>query len=137
MTMEAIVLQVFEGSLLVRDLDTGEEVLVNHQEAGDFAIGDNIIITYDGRMTLSIPPQIFATSIEPLQTSEYTETIALVLQVSQGSLLALRLEDNTLIRVNYAHANHFCIRQQVNIKYDSIILGNPIEINAIDITPTC
>ena len=62
-TLHACVLQVNCCELLVRDLDTDQEVLVHSPKARCFSAGDHVCITYDGIMTRSIPPQINADSI--------------------------------------------------------------------------
>lgn len=61
--MLAIVLEVRRGSLLVRDLATGQNVVVNTNNARRFQRGDRIGIWYNGIMTNSLPPQISATRI--------------------------------------------------------------------------
>ena len=62
-TMQATVLQVGNGQLLVQDQSTSQQVLVNTSIADCFAVGNQVFITYNGVMTASIPPQISAMSI--------------------------------------------------------------------------
>ncbi len=64
--MLATVLAVREGSLLVRDAKTGQEVVVNTRNARDFCVGDSVGIFYNGIMTRSLPPQITAFRIQRL-----------------------------------------------------------------------
>lgn len=54
--MQATVLQVGSGQLLVQDQSTSQQVLVNTSIAGCFAVGNQVFITYNGVMTASIPP---------------------------------------------------------------------------------
>ena len=63
MIMQAVVIEVQWGRLLVLDLDARQRVLVNTPDASRFRPGDTIRIWYDGVMTASIPPQINAQSI--------------------------------------------------------------------------
>lgn len=58
--MFATVLQVYGCELLVRDLTTSQEIIVHTMLASCFAVGENVSISYNGAMTLSIPPQITA-----------------------------------------------------------------------------
>lgn len=63
MTMCAEVIGTDCGRLLVSELPSGEEVLVNANCICRFKKGDKIKIIYDGIMTRSIPPQISADRI--------------------------------------------------------------------------
>lgn len=63
MTMSAVVVSVQSGSLLVIDFSTRQQVRVNTREASRFRPGDILRIRYNGAMTMSVPPQISATSI--------------------------------------------------------------------------
>lgn len=63
MLMQAIVIEVQWGRLLVLDLNTRQNVLVNTSDARWFSPGDMVRIWYNGAMTNSIPPQISALSI--------------------------------------------------------------------------
>ena len=62
-TMQATVLQVGNGQLLVQDQSTSQQVLVNTSIAGCFAVGNQVFITYNGVMTASTPPHTSALSI--------------------------------------------------------------------------
>ena len=62
-TMEARVLEVNNGSLLVCDCNTSQRVLVFTTQACCFCVGDRICIEFNGVMTRSIPPQITAICI--------------------------------------------------------------------------
>lgn len=66
MFMQASVLDVQWGRLLVLDLLTRQRVIVNTPDAQWFRPGDLVRIWYSGAMTKSIPPQITALSIAPL-----------------------------------------------------------------------
>ena len=61
--MFATVLQVYGCELLVRDLTTSQEIIVHTMQAPCFAVGENVSISYNGAMTLSIPPQITAVDL--------------------------------------------------------------------------
>ena len=152
MIMNAAVIQVRPENLLVRDLSNNQEVMVHFRNSNRFSAGDHVRITYDGKMTLSIPPQITASSIQlnrpsnpprpprppqPPQPPIPAETRAAVTQIGRDFLLVRGLQDNRLMRVNYVHAHHFCVGQRVIVKHDTIIMNNPPEVNAIDITPLC
>ena len=67
MTMRATVLLVQQGRIIVLDHATGQRVVVNTSMCGcRVRPGDNVLIRYSGAMTRSIPPQITAISITPL-----------------------------------------------------------------------
>lgn len=61
--MEACILEVRCCQLLVCDLCTEQEVLVNTRHACCFCPGERVMIRYRGAMTLSMPPQISADRI--------------------------------------------------------------------------
>lgn len=63
-TMNARVLRVNCCDLLVCDLCTCQEVLVHTNDACCFRPGQCVRIEYSGAMTMSIPPQINADSIQ-------------------------------------------------------------------------
>lgn len=146
MTLDATILQINPRSMLVRDFATRDEILVNYQNASRFRTGENVRITYFGRMTFSIPPQITASSIRrlpnqgtsaPPAQSVPAQMTAVVIQRSQNSLLVRNTQNNQQMRVNYAFANHFCVGQRIVVRYDTIQLSNPPLVNAVDITPVC
>jgi len=143
MFVYAAVLRVNSGNLLVRDFENNQEVLVHFRNARNFRPGDHIRIEFNGQMTHSIPPQITAISIQriphpvPPSQSRPTETRATVLQRRNNSLLVRDMSNNRQLAVNTPHAHHFCVGQRIIVKYDSIIMNNPPEINAIDITTVC
>lgn len=67
MLMIATVERVRRGSFLVRDRRTSQRVVVNTRaDTRCFFPGDVISILFNGVMTLSIPPQIFAIQIRRL-----------------------------------------------------------------------
>ena len=63
MTMCAVILEISDRRLLVRDSKTDQEIAVNTRCNCNFRVGDRIIIVYNGAMTRSIPPQISAIRI--------------------------------------------------------------------------
>ena len=63
MTMCAVILEISDRRLLVRDSKTDQEIVVNTRCNCNFRVGDRIIIFYNGAMTMSIPPQINAIRI--------------------------------------------------------------------------
>jgi len=63
MTMNATVLEVYDSGLLVSDLSTSQEVLVNMQDICRLWPQDIVRIEFGGVMTISNPPQITANSI--------------------------------------------------------------------------
>lgn len=146
-TMIATVLRIDRQSLLVRNEATGEEFLVHYRNPGAFAVGDRVRILYNGQATFSIPPQINAISIQkigtptpcpscPTPSPDYAQMRATVLQVGNGFLM-VRNSQGQLMRVNFNQAYHFCVGQQVTVRYDSIMLTNPPRVNAVDIIPVC
>lgn len=144
MTMNATVLQVNPQSLLVRNEETGEEVLVLFNNTSSFSVGDRIRITFSGQMTLSIPPQITATSIEIIRPfppappfPQPSEMRAVVLQKGINFLLVRNLQNRQLIRVEFPQAHHFCIQQQIIVRYDTITFSNPPRVTATDIISVC
>lgn len=62
--MNARILEIDDNRLLVRNLRTRQEVAVNTDCTCGFAVGDRIVIFYNGAMTMSIPPQISAIRIK-------------------------------------------------------------------------
>ena len=62
--MYATVLQVYGCELLVRDLSTSQEIIVHTMQASCFVVGEHVSISYNGAMTLSIPPQITAACLQ-------------------------------------------------------------------------
>lgn len=63
MLMIASILAVRAHSLIVRDRATSQIVVVNTRNTRGFFRGDTVSIIYNGVMTGSIPPQIFAIRI--------------------------------------------------------------------------
>ncbi len=66
MTMQATVLAVRGGSLLVYDHNASQRVVVHTARPCRFQIGSFVCIRYNGIMTRSIPPQITAISISQI-----------------------------------------------------------------------
>ena len=144
MTMNATVIRILgPRRLLVRDTQTGNEVVVNAANASAFRVGDQLRINYTGQMSFSNPPQISATSIVRAQppagslppSSEIRR--AQILSVQRGQLSVRDPQSRRIMNVRFAFAHHFCVRQLVNIRYDSISLTNPPTVTATDITPVC
>lgn len=65
-TMKACILRVCCCELLVCDLCTSQEVRVHTDKACCFQVGQRVCIEYNGAMTMSIPPQISAICVKPL-----------------------------------------------------------------------
>lgn len=63
MTMQALVIGVQRDRLLVLDFATRQRVIVNTSHARRFREGNIVRIWYNGVMTRSIPPQIYAINI--------------------------------------------------------------------------
>ena len=62
-TMQALVIGVERNRLLVLDFSTRRRVIVNTPSARRVHRGDIVRIRYNGVMTASIPPQIYAQNI--------------------------------------------------------------------------
>lgn len=141
MTMIATVLRVNPRNLLVMDSEFNQEVMVHFGDTRRFSSGDRIRITFNGQMTQSIPPQITATSIQRIQgppQSTPAETRAVILRINRNSSLLVRdLSNNRQLLVHSPHARHYCPGQRIIIRYNSIVMNNPPEINATDINPLC
>ncbi|WRS27202.1 hypothetical protein U6B65_12840 [Oscillospiraceae bacterium MB08-C2-2] len=71
MSMQATVLQVQEGQLLVFNQAMSQKVVVHTADAGRFRIGDSVCIRYSGIMAMSIPPQITAINISKMSGFGY------------------------------------------------------------------
>ena len=69
MIMIATVLSIRRGNLLVFNFSNRQQVQVNTNDAFRFCPGDLVRIRYNGAMTMSIPPQISATSIVRVSSS--------------------------------------------------------------------
>lgn len=139
MIMTATVIRQDSGSLRVRDEQTNQDVLVMFRGNQRFAPGERVRITFNGAMTPSIPPRITATSIQRVRDpvpQVPREIRAIILQRRQNSLV-VRDANNRRMNVNYAFAHHFCVGQRVIIRHNSIIMNNPVEVNATDIRPVC
>ncbi len=63
MVMCATILNVNRNNLLVRDNATSQEVIVHTSCTCNFHVNERINIVYNGRMTMSLPPQINAMRI--------------------------------------------------------------------------
>lgn len=151
MELDAIVQQVNMNSLLVREIDTNNEYIVNVSNTRGFARGNCVRINHTGQMTLSIPPQITAISIRrilcnpvrpsfpprPSSSSRPSEMTAITLQKRRNELLVRDIDNNRQVIVRTPHADHFCIRQRIVITYDSIRMNNPPEVEAISIRSLC
>lgn len=62
-TMLATVLEKQDAELWVKDLATSQEMSVKGENLSLFALNDVIEVTYDGALTKSIPPQLYASEI--------------------------------------------------------------------------
>lgn len=62
-TMIATVLGSSDNRLLVCDCATATKVIVHTDDAACYQSGQRLAIEYSGAMTMSLPPQIYATSI--------------------------------------------------------------------------
>ena len=69
MVMVATVLSTQRGNMLVFDFSNRQQVQVNTNDAFCFCPGDLVRIRYNSAMTMSIPPQISATSIVRISSS--------------------------------------------------------------------
>jgi len=69
MILQAIVVKVRPGNLLVFDESMSQTVLVHTPQACRFRVGNCVSIFYNGIMTRSIPPQINAIRIARIPCS--------------------------------------------------------------------
>lgn len=152
MILDAIVQQVNVNSLLVREMNSNNEVLVNNVSGTQrFSRGDCVRINHTGQMTLSIPPQVNAISVQhimcdpvrpsfpsrPPIPSRPSEMTAIVLERRRNELLVRDISNNRQVIVRTPHVNHFCSGQRIIITHDSIRISNPPEVDAIDIRTIC
>lgn len=147
MFLNAMILEINPGRMLVRDLSNNNEVLVHYRNAGRFSRGDCVRITHTGAMTFSIPPQITAISIQrtqgcvrppdPPSQSRPSEMRATIIQRQRGGLLVRNMRDNRQMFVRTPFSHHFCPRQRIIVTYNTIIMNNPPEVTAIDISQIC
>lgn len=144
MIMNATVIQSDPGSLLVRDQKTQTEYIVFYPRAQSFSSGDQVIILYNGRATMSIPPQITASYIERIRIPtrpprpENETLTATVLSVHEGYLMVFNDANGQQVHVNFEYAHHFCPGQQVTVRYNGVMTRSiPPQITAEDITPFC
>jgi len=144
MTVDAIVLEIRNNRLLVRDLSNNQEILVNTRNARRFSPDDLIRITSNGQMTFSIPPQITAISIQRIQRptpptpSTSSELRATVVQIRGNLLLVREIGTNRQFLIDYRNACRFRVRQRISIRYETIFINespNPSRIIALSITP--
>lgn len=144
MTINATVLEVYNDRLLVRDLSNNQEIMVNFRNARRFSVGDTVRIVFNGQMTLSIPPQISAISIQRIQRpvtpppSTSSELRATVIQRSCDSLLVREIGSNNQFIVEFPNSCRFSVGQSVLIRYETIFLNvppAPSRIIATNITP--
>lgn len=63
MTICAVILEISDNRLLVRNSQTEQQIIVNTRCRCNYRVGDRVIIIYSGAMTMSIPPQISAIRI--------------------------------------------------------------------------
>lgn len=61
--MNAVILEIQDKMLLVRDVQTNQEYIVNLRRNRKFCVGDEVVIIYGETMTLSLPPHISAVRI--------------------------------------------------------------------------
>lgn len=144
MTIDATVLEVYNDRLLVRDLRNNQEIIVFTRDARRFSPGDVVRIITNGQMTLSIPPQTTAISIQRIQRpitpppSTSSELRATVIQRSCDALLVREIGTNNTFIVDYRNSCSFSVGQRVIIRYETIFLNvppAPSRITATSITP--
>ena len=68
--MNAEILEISDKRLLVRDLHTNQEYVVNLRRNRKLSVGDEVTIHYGDAMTLSLPPHISAVRIKKITRSE-------------------------------------------------------------------
>lgn len=144
MIIDATVLEVYNDRLLVRNLSNNQEIIVHSRNARRFSPGDTVRIRTNGQMTLSIPPQTTAVSIQRIQRpitpppSTSSELRATVMQRSRNSLLVRETGTNNPFIVDYQNAWRFSVGQRVLIQYETIFFNvppAPSRIVATNITP--
>jgi len=144
MTIDATVLEVYNDRLLVRDLSNNQEIMVYSRDARSFSPGNIIRIIFNGQMTLSIPPQITAISIQRIPRpvtpppSASSELRATVIQRSCDSILVREIGTNNPFLVEYQNSCRFSVGQNLVIQYETIFLNVPPALSRIvatNITP--
>ena len=142
MTMNAVILDITPGVLTVRNLANNETVIVNYRNTRRFNIGDRIRITYSGIATMSIPPQITASSIQltqspPIVPPREREMRALVLRREHNFLIVRNNAGGRILRVDTRDARFFCPGRQVIIRHGGISPGLPPRVFATEVLPVC
>lgn len=151
MILNTIVQQVNMNSLLVREIGSNNEYQVNVFNARRFSRGDCVRIIHTGQMTLSIPPQISAISVQRIEcdpvrppvpsrppvSSRPSEMTAIILQRRRHELLVRDVFNNRQIVVRTINADHFCEGQRIVVTYDTMRMNNPPEVDAISIRAIC
>jgi hypothetical protein len=74
-----VVSEILDGEVIVAPnegeeiLSSGDLVIVNIGEDEDFAVGDNVLVFYDGELMESYPLQVNVVLIEKVVSEEYNE----------------------------------------------------------------
>ncbi len=72
--MNAVILEIYDKRLLVRDEQTNQDYIVNLKRNRKFNVGDTLVIHYGEAMTLSLPPHISAVRIRKIQNNRKGDT---------------------------------------------------------------
>lgn len=145
MVLDAIVHQVNWNSLLVREVGSNQEILVNFPNSRRFSRGDCVRIVHTGQMTMSIPPQVSAISVQVINcrpsinppSSRPSEMTVNILQTRRNELLVRDIRSNRQMIVRTPYVHHFCRGQRIIVTYDTIRMNNPPDVDAIDIRLIC
>ncbi|MCL2019408.1 MAG: YobA family protein [Oscillospiraceae bacterium] len=165
MQMIATVIAVNPRSLTVRNEESGETVIVNLNNPRRFNVGNRVRITYNGIMTMSMPPQITAINIQPLPVPPSRPTFpgsppifpvippafpitppfappprqmrVRVVRREHGFLIVQNTANNQILRADTPNARFFCPGNLAVIRFNQIIPALPPRIDLIDINPVC
>ena len=72
--MNAVIVEIHDKRLLVRDEQTNQDYVVNLKRNRRFDVGDKLVIHYGEAMTLSLPPHISAVRIRQIQDNRKGDT---------------------------------------------------------------
>jgi hypothetical protein len=67
----------------------------------------------------------------------FSEVQGTVIQKGRNFITVVGTRDRRQYRVEYPYAHHFCLGQQVTVRYNGISWGNPARVSATDVAPVC
>lgn len=130
------VTEVGEGYFVMNDAELGEvqvnlgdDTLFDGVEMDDLAVGQFVYVLYDGKMTRSLPPQVFA-----LRVSMYA-TVGSITELTEGKMTLVRDEIGDEVIVSLPEdAPELAVGDHVTAYTTGIMtLSIPAQMNAVKI----